>query len=195
MAPPMGIGIGISLPPRIGTPVAGGLTPLAFDEFNRSDSTGLGTADSGQSWSDTLNGWNVVSNQAKSRTTGTCISSVDIGVTDMRVDAAVVSVSNNCGVAARVTDASNYIRYMQTGSVLSIVQVLSGATTTLGSNFSHSPTPGDVLRLNVHGTSVTGYLNGVAVITGTTSLATGTRAGLYSGLALGILDSFKAYAT
>lgn len=163
------------------------------DTFNRANATGLGVADSGQTWGDDSVGWDILSNQAVPRTTGTCLSVVESGATDQRVEATIAHLTSNPSLLARYADTTHYLRLQQASAALTLFQNNAG-NTTLGT-FSATAADGDVLRLDVVGQNATAYLNGVAVITAVTVLPTGTKVGLIASAATGnIVDNFKAYS-
>jgi hypothetical protein len=103
-----------------GPAATGAAGPLAADDFNRADNaTSMGTTSVGaKAWSNAAAVWGISSNQAylQSGTNGFAI--IDVGVPDVDVSVAfsVVNSGQVPGVVARYTDASNWLRLIQTGA-------------------------------------------------------------------------------
>lgn len=189
---------------------AGGsyVAPL-IDGFNRANSTGFGTSDSGHTW--TMNQWGgATSTVWKIVGKRASIDSVDM-VVGATYAAYITSFYANVSVRAawprgtkgltgflvRYLNSSNHliVRTTTSGAAIELVTVVSGVETVLGTytptpSSSTIPEPNDVLSVVAHSTSVRVYLNGREIISATDSNhSINTSHGLYrkegaSGIAL-----------
>lgn len=157
---------------------------ITSDSFDRADGA-LGTTDaadggSALAWTANNGTWSIDTNKAASTSTGLVYRSatVDVGVTDMAVEAVVTPGTQIWGLNARFTDQNNRIWAQHNGTQFAIGQIKDGTQTTVfAANISF--TAGDKVRVVVMGNGVAAYKNdvyiGSAVITYT---LTGTGAGL-----------------
>lgn len=164
------------------------VTVLAQDEFDRADSSSLGTAPTGQTWSGT--DFAIISNRVgMSAGTGLRISTMDVGSaahfvqgTFFNLDVeSVTGTGNVVGLIYRYVNTSNYSRlqYNVATKQLRIVDRIAGADTNRGF-FTIDVYERMVLGVYVTGTTVRYYLDGVLLGTDTAGVASGTRVGLYA---------------
>lgn len=161
-----------------------------LDTFDRANSTtSLGTSDSGHAWTARNGTWGISSNAGYSVDDGdNVIATVDCGETDQTVSVTLSTMpggSDFAGVCARWTDNSHYYLADAGGGNGTLrLFLVNGNYFQLGSGISGAVAAGDVITLEVIGTSVRALVNGVEKIAVTDStLATGTNAGLRAGLA------------
>lgn len=153
------------------------------DSFNRADSsTGIGTADSGQSWVNQGGTWGISSNQAFTATAagdGQSTAVVDSGESDGTVSAIMATLQTDNGLCFRVVDNSNYLMVtVSFGSSIIIYERVAGGFTSLGSQ-STTVVNGDLLSVVMSGSAIDIKVNGSTVksIT-TTRFQTATKHGL-----------------
>jgi hypothetical protein len=191
-----------STPSAAATKTAAALPNVVLDTFTRADTTsGLGTSDTGQAWTAGQGTYGISGSKAYSVTAVDGDRTViETGIADHR---ATVTVTGNSGVTspsliARATDANNgYVISLSTGT-LRLFKMVAGAYTAIGSSASLTLADGDTLAISAKGSTITGYKNGVSVITATdTTFAAGTKAGLRVGGNSGLLryDDFKVQAS
>lgn len=163
---------------------------MAFTE-SFTGSSGTDLADLGTGWTraDGSNGMAQIngSNQLKANTTDSsgALYYIDTGTADHYAQHVTKKLSWSSsipfGSVVRGVDRSNYIgARVVTGSGAELYKRVSGTFTLVGS-YSYTPALDDVVKLEISGTSVTCYVNGVSRVTGTVSdgVFTGvTKAGL-----------------
>lgn len=149
-------------------------TYLAWDGFDRSNSTGLGTAPTGQTWTSTA--WNVVSSMAQNTGTGTAV--LDAGVSDGTVSADLVTAGSDgtVGLVFRYTDANNYWGMVTNNIFKRVAGVVTNLTT-----WTPSIVAGYEARVVLFGNTITVYRK---------NLTSGTEEQLFT-----VTDSFNATAT
>lgn len=169
-------------------PVA--VTLLARDTFDRADSTPLGTSSGGQTWASVSGSLNVIGERAGSTSGLVRAEAIDVATADHAASAvfAVVGGANTMRLTARLTDAANYIFVNAGGAVL---QRVAGVEASIGSMSGGAILAGQVVTLRVSGANVTAQRNGTTELTGTTTLLTGTRAGLYTVSTTVRFDTFE----
>lgn len=159
------------------------------DNFTRADSatTINPPSDGGTNWAlDTAATWGISSNQGYTAVTSG--SNQDIIVLQssasdvtVQVTLSVVDGTTDAGLVAREVDSNNYLMLITTraSTNLRLFKNVAGTLTQLGSTVSYTAANGDVLKLTVSGTSITGYVNSVSQIAVTDSAGqTNTRHGL-----------------
>lgn len=167
-------------------------TTLVGDDFNRANASTLGsTAVGNQAWQ--LDGASaagaIVSNQAKLvPTSAEMTASVDVGVADGTYQITLVDSGSDTTptFSMRYIDMSNRIYLVRTTSTnarYSLVKILNGAKTTLGTASSKVIAAGDVVQVILNGASYTVNVNGATIITASDSgsLNTKTRMGFGVG--------------
>ena len=169
---------------------AGGAT----DSFNRANSGTLGTADSGQAWSNATGGLGVTSNVAVGSGAGSNVAVLNAGISDGTFSIVVAALSGDSeGIVARAdsTFANGYMFVAgNTSSVL--YKKIAGSFTSIGTG--SAPSNGQTLSLVLSGTSIICKIAGTTVISTTdaTVPSGGTYAGLWKFNAGGSLDNFSA---
>lgn len=162
--------------------------PLAYahtvqDSFTRANSiTTLGTADTGQAWTAHSGTWGIISNAAYLVTqSGDSVATVNCGKSDIDFSVDYAGSNVEMGIVFRATDQNNYLLLYVNGpfNALELWQRVSGAYTNLQKPNVGAISTSGTLRVVTAGTSITGYLNGVSLLTHTTSqFQTNTRIGL-----------------
>lgn len=157
------------------------------DNFNRSDSSDLGS-----NWTEDTGDAKIQGNEIETNTTGANTIATATGGTPSGADYSVQAVVNtnstaHCGVVARFANTTNMyllrMRHWWGGGALELLVLDSvGGDDTLG---SHVP-GGDIggtdytIKLEVTGTTIKGYLNGTERISVTNSVHTATgEAGIF----------------
>ena len=119
---------------RIAVAARGGDGLLAWDDFDRPDSTTLGTAPSGQAW---VGGGaiGIDTGTARPTTTGVQVAWLDCGAADVDVEADLLWASNpGIGLMFRVVDASNFLLLTSEtagGANLRLYKLVAGTATQL----------------------------------------------------------------
>lgn len=187
----IGVGIGIGF----------GITQvrtLVYDSINRANSTTtLGTADTGQAWTNNAGNIGIISNQAYMPNAGTSIATLDSGASSVAVtfrDSGIGEASLFNGIVVRYSDTSNYVRVVLQTTMIYVQRRQSGSTTVIASN-TVTRTDGDVYRIVASATSITVYQNGVNVATVAESFnASATRQGFIVSTTLARMDNFVVEA-
>ncbi len=175
-----------------------------YDTFDRSDSASIGTADTGQIWTEDVGDLQISGNLLKTTTvsSGQSICSLESGLSNGRfsltVNIGADLITRNVGVIFRMTDANNFwvARPSKTsggaGSV-QIVKCVSGVFTTVANisatvnaNTEYSVMAvanNDIISLYFNGsliTEITDNFNATATKAGVRFGTTGTPASLYA---------------
>lgn len=161
-----------------------------WDRFTRANNSGpLGTpSDGGSAWLDTsaIGGgalFGINGNQAYDAfdSGGNLASTLDSGSSDTAVQVTLATFADQMGLSARATDSNNYLFIRAySGLGYDLFKRVAGASTNLGS-YSTTPASGDVLKLDMSGSSLTVYVNGVSRITATDGFnSTATKHGLWA---------------
>lgn len=143
--------------------VAGSVT----DTFTRSDSSSLGTTETGQTWVPYVGAtWAIASGAAKSSTNDSA-AAVESGMSDVDISLDVLDVTSakSGGIVFRLIDGNQFVMWklVEGGSNIIFISK-SGASsyTTLATIVSANRIVGtNTLRVVAQGTSLKGYLNGV----------------------------------
>lgn len=139
---------------------------LVSDAFNRANASVIGTADTGQIWSN-LQGTFGISSNRLSLITGTGGSTYDVaaiesGSADVIVEATTY-LQNYNGIAARITDANNFIIFREQGGTFSLLSNVNGTMTDIAdSNVTY--VYGAKMKMILSGSSVKCYVNDSLVI-------------------------------
>lgn len=156
--------------------------PLAGDSFDRSNGP-LGLTPYGRyPWTYQNGTMEIINNQARSvnATGGAGVKAlVDLGITNVSVKAKAGTL--NAGVAARYNaNGSGYVFiYSQSAGTYRLSSQTDGASfAPLAVAVGVTPVAGDLLELIAIGSSLTGKINGVTVLTATDATHTGTRYGM-----------------
>lgn len=174
------------------------------DNFNRADSaSSLGSSSEGWSWTTNIGTWGILSNQASNKATTATVSraraEVDLGSSNNWAQATYAHgatlVSNQFGVCVRYDPASDgcyQFSMREDGTLTRIFKVVAGTQTALTTATTAGLAVGDVIRLEVIGTTINAYQNGSVIATVTdSSITTGVRAGIYGNQAAGSANNVQ----
>lgn len=163
------------------------------DTFSRGgdSATTLGTALTGQAWTNDVGVWRHVSSFAEVITLGAgsiAIASLDAGYADSKTSMKILtpaSVGAALGLIFRMIDASNFIWADIDSTGISLVKKVAGADTVMVAKVARTIAAGDTITVYAYGTSITVQHNGVTVISTVELFAStaGTRRGFrnYAG--------------
>ena len=165
------------------------------DNFNRADSTDLGA-----SWSEVSGDWSIISNRLSSGNAGGTVllrCAVPMATNDHSVQitiAATAPVSH--GVWCRGNGSggltSGYL-WRNDGTTWDLFSVVGGSFSVIGT-YAAAAAPDDVAKLQVVGSTVKGFVNGVQRVSVTdTGVASGTSCGVRAESTNAVLfDDFTA---
>lgn len=158
---------------------------VVADDFGRSDSnTTLGTTPTGQAWTASGGTWGVSGGRAYVVSAAlNTIATVPFTAADFDMQAVVAgSTAGNQGFAFRATSQTNgYVLNFRDSGFFKIHKFVGGVQTTLGTSTVPGALAGDVIRLNVVGSTFTVYRNGVRVLQVTdATFTTQTAHGFYA---------------
>jgi hypothetical protein len=162
----------------IAVPAATGASPS--DLFNRPDTSST----IGGNWTNLDNAWSVTGNMAEPFNLAWC-SAYWTGTTlsnDQYSEITVGTLSGGSGIGPAVrmkTDFSYYYLYAD-GSFIYLQKVVAGAAAVTISTITQVTVPGDVIRLEVQGTTLRSYFNTVLKDTATDSAIASGFAGFFS---------------
>ena len=161
---------------------------LARDRFQRPDGA-LGSAETGQAWTNRQGAF-TISGQVAAPSTDYGIdimSTVNVGVNNYYGQVTLRKVPpglnyRNVGLVVRWTDNSNYciVYYDTSTNTIRITDVVATIGTDIGVDYDLSGWEGMTLGASVVGSTVTAYVGGVAVVTGTVSTAASSNIGLFT---------------
>jgi hypothetical protein len=163
------------------------------DSFDRTDSTSLGP-----DWAEVSGDWAVSGNQLSPGNSGGTIilrAASTMASSDHYVQATIAATTAaSHGIWGRGNSniTAGYL-LRNDGSGWDLFAVVGGSFTAIGS-YAVAAAPGDVVKLEMIGSTIKGYINGVARITATdTSVTTGTNVGFRSESSAAIrFDNFTA---
>ncbi|MFI1928337.1 hypothetical protein [Streptomyces sp. NPDC020377] len=148
------------------------------DDFNRADSSTLGA-----NWVEVSGDWSIVSNRLSSGSAGGTVILRAAGAMASNDHYAQVTITSTAAVShgvwcrgnANIT--SGYL-WRNDGSSWTLFSVVGGSFSSIGS-YAAAAAPGDVAKVEAVGSTIKGYVNGVARVSVTdTSVASGTSVGL-----------------
>lgn len=154
--------------------------PGGSDDFDRPAADTLGETPGGRAWAVFNSGsstsvWGTTGNgraKMKSADVATHTAVVDWGSADGTLSGTLAtfneaSDSNRFGLAFRNQDKDNYL-YVETvypsAKQLRVRKVVAGSASVLGTSDAY-PVPGDTIKVNMQGSTITIQLNGVTVLT------------------------------
>jgi hypothetical protein len=147
------------------------------DDFNRSNGA------PGANWVDATGLWAIVSNQLSSGTVGGTIvirAATAMATNDNSAQvtiAATAAVSHGIWCRGNTGFTQGYL-WRNDGSSWTLFSVVGGSFTSIGS-FAAAAVAGDVVKVQAVGSTIKGFVNGVARVTVTdTAVTTGTSVGL-----------------
>lgn len=161
-------------------------SPLVSDTFDRADNaTTLGNAETGQTWLYT-GVWGIDTNAAEMQSgSGTVLHSyVESGISDGTVSVKFLELNNENRLVFRLQDATNYLTVHARASDYAIKKVVSGTTTTL-QTIAQQPVAGDIVKVELNGSTVKVFVNGVEIASRTeTTFQAATKHGFatYGGV-------------
>lgn len=175
------------------------------DTFTHANSSSfIGTAPTGQTWSNDSGTWGVISNTAYCSATSAepgsnSNASIESRVSDCVVNVTISTVSTGNGLIVRADNANpglNHVLIYSDGSTIQIFEKLGigsyTALTTFPGTITYTPTNGDVLSVSMSGTFLNVFVNSVSVGTASsTRYTTNTRHGLYSDNTTVRYDNFS----
>ncbi len=169
---------------------------IVSDSFNRANSaSGLGTADTGQTWVADAGIIGIQSNQAYMPNTGTSITTINSNVANVAVQFtdvnAAVDTSLFVGVVVRYTDTSNYFRIVIQQTTLFIQRRQAGTTTTVAQT-SITRNANDVYRIEASSAGITAFQNNVSLLSpADTFNNTATKQGIIMSTTLARIDNYS----
>lgn len=158
---------------------------IVSDQFNRSNSTtAIGTADTGQTWTNTAGTWGINGNAAYVATPSGAndLATVDSGKSDGSVQAVITAgTMTGQGLIIRLTDANNYIYiFASDTSTLIIGTDVAGSFNTIATG-ARAWVSGDVLKVRFSGQLITASVNGNVIASVSSAVnTTATKHGLLS---------------
>lgn len=156
--------------------------PVIEDSFDRPDGP-LGTTDTGQEWEILSGSWSVINGKAApTAANGQAVvnKSQSLYLVQVKVDA----IGAYPGIVTRASDAQNYILFYWDSDeyCFTIAKIENSSQNSLVYSDYTELLPGDVIKLVVNGTSLTGYHNGTIVCSVTSDFnLTATKHGLDAG--------------
>jgi hypothetical protein len=148
------------------------------DDFNRANSTDLGAG-----WVEVSGDWSIISNQLSSGSAGGTIilrAAGAMATSDHSVQmtiAATAAVSHGVWARGNANITQGYL-LRNDGTSWNLFSVVGGSFTSIGS-YAAAAVAGDVVKLQVVGTAIKGYINGTLRISVTDSaVTTGTSVGV-----------------
>lgn len=132
--------------------------------------------------------WGIGSNTAREVSSASVDYAIlESSITNVEVQATMSALPANdsAGLSARVVDVDNLIMArIHVSNAFQIYKRVGSTFTQVGSTYSYTPAAGDVIKLVVNGTSVSGYVNGVLRVGPSTVndavLQTSTKHGLFA---------------
>ncbi len=164
------------------------------DNFNHTDGflNGVTPSDGGSAWVAQHGSPAIFSNQAYGAGGGQTLTTLDSGTADVEVQVTVAVVGDAFGVIARLTDDQNYIRWCTFGGSYNLGKYVANSFTSIYTG----PTPanGDVLKMQLIGSTVKVYLNGVqqGADQTITDFTSNTLHGIIAGDNTGRLDDYSS---
>jgi hypothetical protein len=173
-------------------------TVYVSDTFTRADTTtgAVGVSDTGQTWQNTGTFFRIVSNQLKNTGTSAAEIRIDAAHSDIMAKLTVIGFTGTTGqntLIFRAVDANNSLWLMtdHSDNKVKLYKKVAGTLTLLQTSAVQSLTMPYTLKVIANGSSITGYLNDVSVVTATeTTNQTATLCGINQWNGNGILDDF-----
>lgn len=151
---------------------------VLVDLFNRADNaTSLGTASTGQTWTNTISTIGVSGNRAKVSAAGNARAIINTGQANFEAHIDFVTLGTTAWFMFRYTDATNLWRVGLTGGRVTLEKIISGSRSVVGTYTLMYA--GDRIGVKCVGDAITIYQNGkqIAAITSADSMG-GTSVGL-----------------
>jgi hypothetical protein len=154
------------------------------DDFDRADADDLGSLTSGEQWKAVSGRWGIRAGRAaliKPSASGLDVALIDVGTADGTVQVTVMAPQDQTGVAFRCRDADNclFLGVVPGFGTWNIYKIIDGQLFELG-NVDLAPTlPGTTVSVEMQGTQLNFYVNGLRVRSITEpDLASETQVGL-----------------
>lgn len=159
------------------------------DSFTRADNAALTG-----NWVNDLGTTGVVSNQAKASASTSVAYNTTFSAADMYAQATCVVVTTaSIGVCVRWASGQNgYFARISSVNTLGIFKSVAGSATQLGTGVAYTPSANDVLKLEVVGSVLVAYVNGVPLYSVTDTTFTAAGNGGLRGSNTAIWDDFSA---
>jgi hypothetical protein len=162
---------------------------LARDRFRRANNANIGATENGLSWSEHLPGFEIADNQLVHLADDSVLATVNVGVADYVVQAKLAETGqpttglsgDTCSIVYRFQDLDNYshmrLSYTESAVTIELRDVVAGTGSTVDSAVI---TALDDLTLTVvvAGAAVTGFVDGIPVVSGTAIHTDETEVGL-----------------
>jgi hypothetical protein len=170
------------------------------DDFNRDNNDPLGSSSEGWSWTETSGDTDIASNEAKTTSGGSrARAESDLSSADQYAQIKVTAYGSNRagGTCVRYNSGADtcylYALENSAGSTNRLFKCVTGSLTQVGSTVGETaPTPPFTVKLNISGSSLEGFRDGVSKVTATDSAITANlRTGLYGDLNV-TQDDFQA---
>lgn len=136
------------------------------DNFNRTDNTtGLGTAPSGQSWSNNSGVMAIKNGKASPNADVNTRAIIDSTVANGRIATRISALDTQAFIVFRLLDGSNFLRvgYINS-SQIELQKIEGGVSTVLGYKSSLIYTANDLLEVEYSGSTISVFLNGDKII-------------------------------
>lgn len=136
------------------------------DSFNRADTTaGLGTADTGQSWTSSYGPLGIASSRAYAPNAGGGRAYIDSGLSDMdlSINLNVHDTGSEEWVHFRAVDGNSFWRFGYAATGNYVLQKYTGSGSPASTSTSTAPTSGDTIRVVTNVGNITCYVNGAVV--------------------------------
>lgn len=164
---------------------------IANDSLKRTPSVDITDASIDGAWVELTSGFTVQSTGAFGDTDSACLAVIDSGLADLKFQVEVEQSSSLAGIAFRVQDADNYLRYV-VGNTTSVLQkVVAGSATAISPGVALVGSAPHTLKVVVSGDSVKCFDNGTETFSETvTDFNTETQHGIYSDRIANRLSDF-----
>lgn len=172
------------------------------DNFDRANSSSLGSSSEGWSWTDISGSFGISSSQAIQDYGGGIVSmsraNSDLGSTNMYAQAGTNSDGDVLGVAVRKENNSTATYYCNgyvTPNTVKTYKVTAGSPSLLDGPDAVTYGVGYIIKLQADGSTITTWYNGNMIHNFTdTSITTGQYAGIFAYSANVLLNNFEADA-
>lgn len=163
------------------------------DAFTRADSsTSIGTADTGQSWTNSTGTWGIKTNQAYLATaavSGANLATITGGSADGFIQFTIDGTpADNMGGAFRAVDVSNHWRVARAASfgTWNIYKRVSGTDTLVANTGNTATAAGTIVRVEFVGSTIWTFFNGTFVkAVSDSAMSSNTGVGLFGGASMG----------
>jgi hypothetical protein len=176
-----------------GVAAGGASGPIITDNFNRADNAStMGTATTGQAWTNNNGNWGITSNKAYSLSVNS-IATVDTGATDGQIQATLATAGGGACIVFRLADTSHFFQLEAQGAGDKYdLWVNNAGYTNLGTG-SVNCANGQIVTILYNGSSLDWYVDGI--LDGSATYAggpAGTKVGFrHSGGATPNFDDFS----